>query len=78
MFLYMFQASQRSSSGGHCIYAVSGFLTLCMLPYVAQTKSGLSPLLVCATYGSIESVRKPDTAYIRCPPEDERCDARNM
>jgi hypothetical protein len=38
----------------------------------------LSPLLICATYGSIQSVRKPDTAYIQCPPEDERCDARNM
>jgi hypothetical protein len=38
----------------------------------------LYPLLVCATYGSIQSVRKPDTAYIQCPPEDERCDARNM
>jgi hypothetical protein len=34
--------------------------------------------LICATYGSIQSVRKPDTAYIQCPPEDERCDARNM
>jgi hypothetical protein len=33
---------------------------------------------VLATYGSIQSVRKPDTAYIQCPPEDERCDARNM
>jgi hypothetical protein len=55
MFLYMCRAPQRSSSGGHCIYAVSGFLTLCMLSYVAQTKSGQSPLLVCATYGSIQS-----------------------
>jgi hypothetical protein len=36
MLLYMFRASQRSSSGGHCIHAVSGFLMLCMLPYVAQ------------------------------------------
>jgi hypothetical protein len=78
MFLYMFRASQRSSSGGHCIYAVSGFLMLCMLPYVAQTKSGLLCSPLCATYGSIQSVRKPDTAYIQCPPEDERCDARNM
>jgi hypothetical protein len=81
MLLYMFRASQRSSSGGHCIYAVSGFLTLCMLPYVAQIESGqikTSPLLICATYGSIQSVRKPDTAYVQCPPGDERCDARNM
>jgi hypothetical protein len=23
-------------------------------------------------------VRKPDTAYMQCPPEDERCDAGNM
>jgi hypothetical protein len=37
-----------------------------------------APLLICATYGSIQSVRKPDTAYIQCPPEDELCDARNM
>jgi hypothetical protein len=29
-------------------------------------------------YGSTQSVRKPDTAYIQCPPENERCDARNM
>jgi hypothetical protein len=36
------------------------------------------PLLICAMYASIQSVRKPDTAYIQCPPEDERCDARNM
>jgi hypothetical protein len=47
---------------------------------VAQIKSGLqsSPLLICAKYGSIQRVRKPDTAYIKCPPEDERCDVRNM
>jgi hypothetical protein len=47
-------------------HAVSGFLTLCMLPYVAQTKSGrlCSPLLVCATYDSIQSVRKPETACV--------------
>jgi hypothetical protein len=25
-----------------------------------------------ALYGSIQSVRIPDTAYIQCPPEDER------
>jgi hypothetical protein len=37
-----------------------------------------SPLLICATYGSIQSVRKPVSAHIQCPPEDERCDARNM
>jgi hypothetical protein len=67
MLLYMFRALQLSSSGGHCIYAVSGFLTLCMLPYAAQIKSGLR---------GAESA--PDTAYIQCPPEDERCDARNM
>jgi hypothetical protein len=30
-----------------------------------------SPLLIGATYGSIQSVRIPDTANIRCPPEDE-------
>jgi hypothetical protein len=45
-----------------------------MLPYVAQIKSGLRPLLICATYGSIQSLRKPDTAHIQCPPEDERCE----
>jgi hypothetical protein len=72
MLLYMFRASQRSFSGGYFIYAVSGFLTLCML---AQIKSGRSPLLICA---SIQSVRKTDTAYIKYPPENERCDARNM
>jgi hypothetical protein len=27
--------------------------------------------LICATYGSIQSVRIPDTANIQCPPEDE-------
>jgi hypothetical protein len=44
-----------------------------MLPYVAQIKSGLlcSPLLITAKYGSIHSVRIPDTANIQCPPEDE-------
>jgi hypothetical protein len=45
--------------------------------YVAAA-ADCSPPLVCATYGSIQSVRIPDTAYIQCPPEDERCDARNM
>jgi hypothetical protein len=29
-----------------------------MLPYVAQIEGGLSPPLICATYGSIQSVRK--------------------
>jgi hypothetical protein len=53
-----------SSSGGHCIFTVSGILTLCMLPYVALIKSGLSPLLIGATYGSIQSVI-PDTANIQ-------------
>jgi hypothetical protein len=28
-------------------------------------------LMIGATYGSIESVRIPDTAKVRCPPEDE-------
>jgi hypothetical protein len=28
-------------------------------------------LLIGATYGSIQSVRIPDTANIQCPPEDE-------
>jgi hypothetical protein len=31
----------------------------------------LSPLLIGATYGSIQSVWIPDTANIQCPPEDE-------
>jgi hypothetical protein len=44
-----------------------------MLQYVAPIKSGLqsSPLLIGATYGSIQSVRIPDTANIQCRPEDE-------
>jgi hypothetical protein len=42
-----------------------------MVPYVAPIKSGLSPLLIGATYGSIQSVRIPGTANIQCPPEDE-------
>jgi hypothetical protein len=44
-----------------------------MLPYVAPIKSGLqsSPILIVATYGSIQSERIPDTANIQCPPEDE-------
>jgi hypothetical protein len=40
-----------------------------MLPYVAPIKSG--PLLIGETYGSIQSVRIPDTANIQYPPEDE-------
>jgi hypothetical protein len=48
-----------SSSGGHCIFPVSGIFTLCMLPYVAPIKSGRSPLLIGATYGSIQSVGIP-------------------
>jgi hypothetical protein len=38
---------------------------------IVYLKSGLRPLLIGATYGSIESVRIPDTANIQCPPEDE-------
>jgi uncharacterized membrane protein len=60
-----------SSSGGHCIFAASGILTLCVLEYVAPIKSGLSPLLIGATYGSIQSVRIPEAANIQCPLEDE-------
>jgi hypothetical protein len=81
--------NQKSGSHGHQNTQEKKFRTVAPnifgvlsieIAYVAQTKSGLqsSALLVCATYGSIQSVRKPDTAYIQCPPEDERCDARNM
>jgi hypothetical protein len=51
--------------------------SVCCHPW-HRLRADCSPLLVCATYGSIQSVRKADTAYIQCPPEDERCDARNM
>jgi hypothetical protein len=37
MILYIFRTS-------HCIFAVSGILTLYMLPYVAPIKSGLAHL----------------------------------
>jgi hypothetical protein len=37
----------------------------------AHLQDDCSPLLIGATYGSIESVRIPDTANIQCPPVDE-------
>jgi hypothetical protein len=65
---------------GLMLLVVGGFIAsmTVALPCVSlYSFTGLS-LLICATYGSIQSVRKPDTAYIQCPPEDERSDARNM
>jgi hypothetical protein len=47
----------------HLQYLVS--VTLCMLPYSAPIKSGLSPLLIGAMYGSIQSGTIPDTVNIQ-------------
>jgi hypothetical protein len=35
-------------------------------------------LYICSVWFSHVLVRKPDTVYIQCPPENERCDSRNM
>jgi hypothetical protein len=55
MILYMFQASHAHLQED-----------IVYLQYICR-----APLLIGATYGSIQSVRIPDTANIQCPPEDE-------
>jgi hypothetical protein len=52
-----------SSSGGHCIFAVSDILTLCMMPYVEPIKSGLqSALNRCTVWQHTE---REDTRYCK-------------
>jgi hypothetical protein len=47
------------------IFAVSGIVTLCKLPYSAPTESGLSPLSIGVLYGSLQSVTIPETANVQ-------------
>jgi hypothetical protein len=41
------------------------------IPEIAKFILAIQDNVIGATYGSIQSVRIPDTAYIQCPPEDE-------
>jgi hypothetical protein len=56
----------------NCIFAVSGIVTLCKLPYSAPIESPLiesplieSPLSIGALYGSLQSVTIPETGNIQ-------------
>jgi hypothetical protein len=69
MILNMFRASLCSSSGGQ-LYICSIWYPHALYAAIqrtdqVRTQSGLSPLLIGALYGSIQSVRIPDTANIR-------------
>jgi hypothetical protein len=67
-----------SSSGGHRIFAVSGILTLCMLPYLAPIKSGLQSARNRCQVG--QHTEREDTRYCKYTMSSWRwaCDARNM
>jgi hypothetical protein len=69
MILYMFRASHAHFQEDivYLQYVVSSRSACCHTVHRLR-----APFLIGALYGSIESVRIPDTANIQCPPEDER------
>jgi hypothetical protein len=68
MILYMLRASHAHLQEDivYLQYLVSSRSLCCHTLHRLRAE-----LFIGATYGSIESVRIPDTANIQCPPEDE-------
>jgi hypothetical protein len=72
MILYIFRASHAHFQEDivHFQYLVSSRSVRCHMLHRLRADS--APLLIGARYGSIQSVRIPDSENIQCPPEDER------